>query len=71
MIHNKRLQVALLIYIIVIAVIMFINPKFMYDREGRIKIFGVGDNKTLFPLWIIIFVIAVISYYVAEIMVNM
>jgi len=71
MIQNKRLQIALLIYIIVIGAIIFLNPKFMYDKEGKIKIFGIGDNKTLFPLWIIIFVIAVLSYYLAEILVNL
>jgi len=70
MIQNKRLQIALLLYVIVIGVIIFINPKFMYDKEGKIKIFGLGDNKTLFPLWLIIFVIAVLCYYIAEILVN-
>ena len=70
MIQNKRLQIALLLYVIVIGGIIFINPKFMYDKEGKIKIFGLGDNKTLFPLWLIIFVIAVLCYYIAEILVN-
>jgi hypothetical protein len=68
---QKRLQIALLLYVIVIGAIIFINPKFMYDKEGKIKIFGLGDNKTLFPLWLVIFVIAVLCYYIAEILVNM
>jgi hypothetical protein len=70
MIVNKRLQVALLLYLIVIGSIIFINPTFMYDKEGKIKIFGIGDNKTLFPLWLIIFVIAVLCYYISELLVN-
>ena len=59
-----------MIYLIVVGAIVFLNPSFLYDKEGKVKIFGMGDNKTLFPLWLIIFVVAVLCYYVAEFLVN-
>jgi hypothetical protein len=67
---TRRLQISLMLYLIIVGAIVFLNPKFLYDREGKVKIFGIGDNKTLFPLWLIIFVVAVLCYYVAELMVN-
>jgi hypothetical protein len=68
---TRRLQISLMLYLIIVGAIVFLNPKFLYDKEGKVKIFGMGDNKTLFPLWLIIFVVAVLCYYVAEFLVNL
>ena len=68
---SRRLQISLMLYLIVVGAIVFLNPKFLYDKQGKVKIFGMGDNKTLFPLWLIIFVVAVLCYYVAEFIVNL
>jgi len=67
---TRRLQISLMLYLIIVGAIVFLNPKFLYDKQGKVKIFGMGDNKTLFPLWLIIFVVAVLCYYVAEFLVN-
>jgi hypothetical protein len=68
---SRRLQISLMLYLILVGVIVFLNPRFFYDKEGNVKIFGLGDNKTMFPLWLIIFIIAVLCYYIAEILVNL
>ena len=68
---TRRLQISLMLYLIIVGAIVFLNPKFLYDKQGKVKIFGMGDNKTLFPLWLIIFVVAVLCYYVAEFIVNL
>ena len=60
-----------MLYLIIVGAIVFLNPKLLYDKQGKVKIFGMGDNKTLFPLWLIIFVVAVLCYYVAEFLVNL
>ena len=57
-----------MLYLILMGIIVFLNPNFLYDKNGKIKIFGIGDDKTLFPLWLIIFVIAVICYYLAQLL---
>ena len=68
---TRRLQISLMLYLIIVGTIVFLNPKFLYDKQGKVKIFGMGDNKTLFPLWLIIFVVAVLCYYIAEFLVNL
>ena len=45
---------------------VFINPKYLENE----KLFGIGENRTLFPLWLIIFVVAVMSYYISLLIVN-
>ena len=68
---SRRLQISFILYLVIVGAIVFLNPRFLYDKEGKVKIFGMGDNKTLFPLWLIIFVVAVLCYYVAEFIVNL
>ncbi len=65
---SRRFQISLMLYLILMGIIVFLNPNFLYDKNGKIKIFGIGDDKTLFPLWLIIFVIAVICYYLAQLL---
>jgi hypothetical protein len=65
---SRRFQISLMLYLILMGIIVFLNPNFLYDKNGKIKIFGIGDDKTLFPLWLIIFVLAVICYYLAQLL---
>lgn len=63
---NRKLQIAILIYLIIMGAFVFINPKYLENE----KLFGIGENRTLFPLWLIIFVVAVMSYYISLLIVN-
>jgi len=70
MIKGNILQISMFLYFILVGLLIFINPYFIYNKNGKIKLFGTKKNKTLFPLWLIIFVIAVLSYYISVILVN-
>ena len=69
-IKNKKLQLSLVLYLIIVGIIIFLNPDFFYTEEGKIKVFGMGENKTMLPLWLVFFVIAVFCYYVSVIITN-
>ena len=69
-IKNKKLQLSLVLYLIIVGIIIFLNPDFFYTEEGKIKVFGMGKNKTMLPLWLVFFVIAVFCYYVSVIITN-
>jgi hypothetical protein len=58
-----RLHLALIIYLLLIGILIYVNPKIFYNKDRKLKIFGVGTNKTIFPLWMIILLFAFISYY--------
>jgi len=69
-IKNKKLQLSIILYLVVVGVIIFLNPNFFYNNDGKIKVFGFGENKTMFPLWFVIFIVAVFCYYISVIITN-
>lgn len=58
------------VYIIGVAVILFLRPSLMFHTSsGTWKEFGLGrstENYTVFPFWMFIFVWAVMSYAIAS-----
>lgn len=65
LISNTRLQIAFFIYIIFVGLLLLVNPRCLYNREGKLKHFGTGSkDKTIMPLWLIIFLLAIIAYYI-------
>ena len=53
------------IYLFVVAIFLYIKPALIFDKNGNIRNFGTdedNDNSTLFPLWLWMFVFAVVSY---------
>tara|TARA_B100000886_G_scaffold113977_1_gene76662 strand:- start:52 stop:270 length:219 start_codon:yes stop_codon:yes gene_type:complete len=69
-IKNKKLQLAIILYLVIVGVLIFLNPNFFYNNDGKIKVFGIGKNKTMFPLWFVIFVVAVFCYYISVLLTN-
>ena len=67
--HNKMsvLWFALGIYIVGIAIVLFIRPTSMFSASGW-KEFGLANtsNYTVFPLWMFAIVWAVVSYAMAS-----
>lgn len=65
LISNTRLQIAFFIYIIFVGLLLLINPRYLFNEEGKLKHFGTGSkNKTIIPFWLIIFLLAILSYYI-------
>jgi len=62
---NKPLQTSILIYLIIIGILFYFKPRFMFDPNGNIKKFGTGSGRyrTVFPLWLILSIIAILVYY--------
>lgn len=53
----------IIVFIVVILIIFIIKPDFTYDNEKkRFKKFGFAKNKTLFPIYIIAFIMAILLY---------
>ena len=67
---NSRLQISIVIYLILTIIVLQLNPKWTHNN-GNLKQFGTGnnENKTVFPLWIILFVLATFSYYLSQIII--
>jgi len=66
--QNIRIQFSLIVYLIFISIIILIKPKHIYNKDKSLKQFGSGQNKTIFPLWLLIFLGAFLSYYITHIL---
>lgn len=64
---NMRLQLCIILYLLFIGSLMLLKPQYIYKKDGSLKNFGTGRNKTLFPLWFLIFIGAYLSYYLGHI----
>jgi hypothetical protein len=61
-INNINL-VSIIIFTILFIGIITIKPHFIFDKLGRPREFGLGyKNKTILPIWLIIIILAIISY---------
>ena len=61
----RRLVVAGLVYLTLIAVLLVIKPEFMFREDGRWKEFGIGRDPryfTPFPFWLFTIVWSLLSY---------
>ena len=61
---NSRIVYAILFYVLLIVLIIIAKPSMMFEPDGNIKAFGVGDDKTMFSVGVFSVVLAVVSYYI-------
>ena len=70
---KNPLYLTFLIYIVVISVLFYLKPKFLYIKNTKkFKVFGTGskNNKTIFPLWLILMTSMIIVYSMLCILIN-
>jgi hypothetical protein len=59
----SKLSKAIILFIILFTVVHLVKPKIIYDKYGGFRNFGVGyRNKTVFPIWVISIILAILSY---------
>ena len=62
---NHRTIYSTVFYILTILLVMLSKPSIMFNEDGQIKQFGVGnDNKTIISLGVANGVLALFSFYV-------
>ena len=65
------LNLSIFIYIIIIITILCYKPAMFYvnnnSNSKKLKIFGTGSksNKTIFPLWFIMLIVAILIYFIS------
>jgi hypothetical protein len=54
---------ATILFLILYAYLIYMKPAFLFQRNGALRVFGIGyKNKTILPLWIIACVLGILSY---------
>lgn len=60
---NTRLIYATAFFVLLISLIATVKPNLLFERDGRVKPFGIGDDKTMFSFGVITVVLAILSFY--------
>ena len=64
----KVLLLSMIVYLLGIAVVLYIRPAIMFNKDGSWKEFGVGsDEVTVLPFWLFCIVWAVTTYGIGRI----
>ena len=61
---STRVVYSILFYILTMLLIIVARPSVIFERDGSLKPFGVGVEKTMFSLGVFAVVGAVMSFYV-------
>jgi len=61
---NHRVLYSIAFYVLVIVLFVVSKPAVIFDQEGNIKPFGIGESKTIFSLGVFVVALAIISFYV-------
>lgn len=60
---NTRLIYAIAFFVLLISLVSTMKPLLLFDKEGRIRPFGIGDDKTMFSFGVVTAVVAILSFY--------
>ena len=56
------------VYLAGIAVVLFLRPSLMFDRDGKWKEFGLRrEDTTVFPFWLFCIAWAFVSYFIGRV----
>lgn len=61
---NSRIIYSILFYILLMVLITISKPSVIFEKDGSLKMFGVGYDKTMFSFGVFSVVLAILSFYV-------
>ena len=62
----NHLTVSIILFILGFSIVHLVKPNIIYNEDGSLREFGVGyRRKTIIPLWLVVFILAICSYYAA------
>ncbi len=57
--------VSIILFLCLFGLIVWIKPRFLYNRDGSVRQFGVGyQNKTILPIWLLSCILGILSYLI-------
>jgi hypothetical protein len=59
-----NLPSAIILYLVLSFILIFLKPNIFLDKDGNIKPFGTGENKSIIPLWLVFMFVGIFSYFV-------
>ena len=60
---NTKLHLIMALYLLIVFIVLYLKPIFIFNNDCKMEEFGTGKNKTLYPLWLVFLLAAIFSYY--------
>jgi hypothetical protein len=60
---NTRLLYAIAFFVLLIMLIFTSKPTMIFNKDGTLKPFGIGEEKTMFSFGVFTVVLAILSFY--------
>jgi hypothetical protein len=60
---DSRLSNSIMIYFIVCFSIYSCRPLVMFDDKGKFKEFGLTEDKTIYPFWLVVSILGFFIHY--------
>jgi len=55
--------ISIIVFLVFFIIIIVSKPGFIFDKHGKPRDFGLGyKNKTVIPIWLIVIILAILSY---------
>ena len=62
-IRKNITSTSIILFIIIFAVIQYVEPAFLYEKDGALRQFGLGSSKkTIVPIWFLTLIVAMLCY---------
>ncbi len=56
---------AIIIFLISFVLLNYVEPGFLYNNDGSLREFGLGQRrKTILPIWLLSIILGILSYLV-------
>ena len=63
-IRNHVILATIEVFFSLFSLLVITKPKFIFNRDGTLKEFGLGyTKKTVLPIWLIAILLAIMSYF--------
>ena len=61
---DKNIKLSIIFYTIFCLFLYNLKLPIMFNENGEFKSFGLGNNKTIYPFWLVTLLFGLLSYYV-------
>lgn len=68
--NNNYMKITISIFVLITILIWSYKPAIMFRKDGSIKEFGVGKDKTVYYYPFILIIIGIISYIIVSLLKN-
>tara|TARA_E500000178_G_C16423923_1_gene488574 strand:+ start:237 stop:479 length:243 start_codon:yes stop_codon:yes gene_type:complete len=61
--RKNKVFFSIAIFLIIFAFLNYTKPDFLYNKNGSLRQFGIGQSKkTIIPVWLLSIILGILSY---------